>query len=215
LSLGKENIGNGKMAYSDFSLKKVKKVFGLIEKPIDLFHDQLKHIEPSNWLKETFEMSLKLAISSSTEKARSEFIVVPILLEMEKINPEKLTIFSGERLDVDEEKGLKGECDFILSKGPISSTIQAPIFAMVEAKKNDIKEGLGQCIAQMIGAQLFNQEEDNEINTIYGCVTTGEVWQFLKLEDNVIFMDNNRYYISEPDKIIGIFQSIVNQYQSE
>ncbi len=203
------------MAYSDFSLKKVKKAFALIEKPIDLFHDQLKHIEPSNWLKETLKTSLKLALSSSSEKARSEFIVVPILLEIEKINSEELTIFSGERLDIDEDKGLKGECDFILSKGPTSSTIQAPIFAMLEAKKNDIKGGLGQCIAQMIGAKIFNQEEDNGINSIYGCVTTGEDWQFLKLEDNVIFMDNNRYYISELNNIIGIFQYIVNQYKIE
>ncbi|MDM8566343.1 hypothetical protein QUF74_11935 [Candidatus Halobeggiatoa sp. HSG11] len=200
------------MAYSDFSLTKVKKIFGLTEKPQDLFQDQLQSIEPSDWLKETFMISLKLALSSSTEKARSEFIVAPILLEIEKTNPERLTIFSGERLDVDEDKGLKGECDFILSKGPISSTIQAPIFALVEAKKNDIKGGLGQCVAQMLGARIFNQEEGNEINTVYGCVTTGENWQFLKLEDNIIFMDNNRYYISELDKIIGIFQYIINQY---
>jgi len=101
-----------------------------------------------------------------------------------------------------------------LSKGPIYSTIQAPIFSLVEAKKNDIKEGLGQCLAQMIGAKVFNQEEENEIYIIYGCVTTGEDWQFLKLEENVIFMDIRRYYISELSKIIWIFQTIVDNYKT-
>jgi len=200
------------MAYSDFSLNQVKKVFDLTEKPIHLFND-LGEIEASHWLKETLEISLKLALSSSSEKARSEFIIAPILLEIEKRNQENFSIFSGERLDVDEEKGLKGECDFILSKGPISSTIQAPIFSLVEAKKNDIKEGLGQCLAQMLGAKQFNQNEGNDIEIIYGCVTTGEDWQFLKLEENVIFMDIRRYYISELSNIIWIFQSIVDSFK--
>ncbi len=200
------------MAYSDFSVKKVKTTFGLIEKQIDLFNNNFQKIDESNWLKETLEISLKLAFSSSSEKARSEFIIAPILLEIEKRNQDKFSIFSGERLDVDEQKGLKGECDFILSKGPISSTMQAPIFSLLEAKKNDIKEGLGQCIAQMMGAKIFNQNEGNEIEIIYGCVTTGEDWQFLKLEDNIIFVDNKRYYISELNKVLGIFQFIVDNY---
>ena len=118
-------------------------------------------------------------------------------------------------LNVDEDKGLKGECDFILSKGPISSTIQAPVFSLVEAKRNDIKEGLGQCIAQMVGAKIFNQNEENQIHIIYGCVTTGEDWQFMKIEENIIFMDTNRYYISELHKIISVFQSIVDNYKTE
>jgi hypothetical protein len=202
------------MAYSDFSVSKVKKVFGLTEKPVTLF-DKLTNIQASNWLKETLETSLKLALSSSSEKARSEFIVAPILLEIEKRNKDEFSIFSGERLNVDEDKGLKGECDFILSKGPISSTIQAPVFSLVEAKRNDIKEGLGQCIAQMVGAKIFNQNEENQIHIIYGCVTTGEDWQFMKIEENIIFMDTNRYYISELHKIISVFQSIVDNYKTE
>jgi hypothetical protein len=201
------------MSYSDFSFNHVKKSFGLTEQSILLF-DTIEEIESSPWLKETLEISIKLALSSSSEKARSEFIVAPILLEIEKRNRDKVTIFSGERLDVDEAKGLKGECDFIFSKGPISSTIVAPIFSIVEAKKNDIKEGLGQCVAQMLGAKLFNQHENNDIAIIHGCVTTGEDWQFMKLDDNVIFMDNRRYYINELNKIIGIFQNIVDSQTS-
>jgi hypothetical protein len=196
------------MAYRDFSLPKVKKDFDLEEKTEPLF-PELGILEASPWLRETLAASLPLALASSSEKARSEFIVAPILLEIEKRYPGQLAIFSGERLDVDEASGLKGECDFILSKGPISSTIQAPIFTLVEAKKNDIKEGLGQCVAQMLGAQLFNRQEGNPAAEIYGCVTTGEDWQFLKLAGKAIRVDAARHYLSELPRILWIFQRIV------
>ncbi len=88
--------------------------------------------------------------------------------------------------------------------------MQAPIVSLVEAKKSDIKSGLGQCIAQMLGAQRCNQIEGNEIATIYGCVTTGEDWQFLSLQDTSISVDNQRYYINELEKVLGIFQQIVD-----
>jgi len=200
------------MAYSDFSLNQVKKVFGLTEQSVQLFSD-VPTLEPSNWLQETLSYSLKLALSSSSEKARSEFIIAPILIELERRNLNKLSIYSGENLDVDEDQGLKGECDFILSKSPVSLTMQAPIVSLVEAKKGDIKGGLGQCIAQMLGAQRFNELENNSISGIYGCVTTGEDWQFLKLESNVVFVDDHRYYINEREKLLGIFQFILDSYE--
>lgn len=197
------------MSYSHFTLAKVKQEFNLEEQDSDLFLDVLP-VESSGWLKETLKTGLRLARPSSSEKARSEFIVVPILFEMEKRNNECFTIYSGERLDVDQNRGLVGECDFILTKGKIKHTIQKPIVALVEAKKNDIDFGLGQCVAQMVGSQIFNQ---GEINAIYGCVTTGEDWQFLKLEQNIITFDNKRYYINEVEKILGILQYIIDFYK--
>ncbi|MGD1864803.1 MAG: hypothetical protein ACFB0D_09625 [Phormidesmis sp.] len=199
------------MAYSDFSLSQVKKEFALVETTGCLFPQNIA-LEPSEWLSETLRHSLTLAISSSSEKARSEFIIAPILIEIKRRNSQKIAIHSGERLDIDSDQGLKGECDFILSRGPVSSTIETPIISLVEAKKNDIKIGLGQCVAQMIGAQRFNQAEGNDILTIYGCVTTGEDWQFLMLEDNRVIIDTQRYYINEPQKVLGIFQKIVDGY---
>lgn len=199
------------MAYSDFSLSQVKKAFGLSEKTVHLFA-AVEAIAPSDWLQETLKYSLKLALLSSSEKARSEFIIAPILIELERRNQENLSIFSGENLDVDGEKGLRGECDFILAKGSASLTMQTPIISLVEAKKSDIKAGLGQCIAQMLGAQRFNQIEENEIPVIYGCVTTGEDWQFLSLEGLQVSVDAQRYYVNELGKVLGIFQSIVDRY---
>jgi len=129
---------------------------------------------------------------------------MPILLELRRRNHNTVAIYSGEQLDVDADLGLKGECDFILAKSDLSHTIQAPIFLLVEAKKNDIGEGLGQCAAQMIGARVYNQTEGNNIDTILGGIITGMDWQFLKLAGNTIGVDSQRYYLSEVGKILSV-----------
>jgi len=198
------------MSYSHFTLAKVKQEFNLEEQDSENLFGNILPVESSSWLKETLVAGLSLVSSSSTKKARSEFIVAPILIEIEKKNPKCFGIYSGERLDVDQSKGLVGECDFILTKGEMKHTIQKPIFALIEAKKHDIGAGLGQCVAQMVGSQIFNK---GEINTIYGCVTTGEVWQFLKLEQNIITIDKKHYYIDNVEKILGVLQYIIDFYK--
>jgi hypothetical protein len=137
------------MAYSDFSLRKVKKTFSIIEKR-ELLFENLTPEPISDWLKETLETGLYFALASSSEKARSEFIVVPVLFEIHKRNQRQFAIYSGETFEVDKEQGLTGECDFWFSKGEMTHTIQAPVLTLVEAKKKDIGEGIGQCAAQMI-----------------------------------------------------------------
>ncbi|ABG51048.1 hypothetical protein Tery_1789 [Trichodesmium erythraeum IMS101] len=47
---------------------------------------------------------------------------------------------------------------------------------LVEAKKEDIKPCLGQCLAEMVAAQRFNEQKRLLISTIYGAVTSGTVW---------------------------------------
>ena len=199
------------MAYSDFSLQDVVTEFDLVEDRTKLF-DNVETLEMSEWLKEAFETGLDLGLFSSSEKARSEFIAAPILLELVRRNRGCLAVHSGKRFDVLPERGLNGECDFILSKGKISYTLRTPIFAMVEAKKNDIDVGVGQCAAQMVGAKIYNESKENGTDTIFGCSTTGEAWQFLKLENGTIFLDDNRYYLDNVGQILGMLQNIIDFY---
>lgn len=74
---------------------------------------------------------------------------------------------------------------------------------IVEAKKENLKGGLGQCIAEMIAAQRFNFKYEKPIATIYGCVTSGNLWTFLKLEDSTITIDLTEYLIPPVEKILG------------
>jgi hypothetical protein len=192
------------MAYTDFSLTKFKKNFNItIKEEADLFAT-VEPIEISEKLTNTLEETTELALAINTEKARSEMIITPILLEVRRKANYQISLFSGTDFNVDIERGLNGYCDFVISRSREQLTINAPVLIIVEAKNENIKGGLGQCAAAMLAAQLFNEQEGNEIKTIYGAVTTGDIWKFLKLEGTDIFIDLNNYYIQELNKILGI-----------
>ncbi len=201
------------MAYSNFTLQQVKRDFRLhIEtSPLPLF-DSNEVVEPSEWLKKALSMASNYSLYS--KKARSELLVMPILLEMaEKMH---FSIFSGFNLDVSPEQGLNGDgwplpCDFILSKKNNKYVLETPIFGLVEAKKQDIDLGISQCIAQMIGAKMFNENEQTGIKNIFGCVTTGEEWLFMKLENDTILIDKEKYFIKDVNLILGVLQQIVDR----
>jgi hypothetical protein len=102
---------------------------------------------------------------------------------------------------------LNGICDFIISRSPEVLIITAPVVLVVEAKKENINAGLGQCIAEMVAAQIFNERQNQNITSIYGTVTTGTNWRFLKLENQVVSIDLSEYYLRDISKILGILSS--------
>ena len=165
------------MAYGDFTLKLINEKFGIKNRVERLFANQ-KPIDSSDWLQKTLKFAAKLP--NRSEKAKSETIVMPILIELRERNHDFFTVYSGENLNADMENGLNGECDFILTKDTHTFDINVPIIQMVEAKKNDIDLGVPQCAAQMVGTKVFNEKNGTPIEYIYGCVTTGNEWKFLK-----------------------------------
>ena len=193
------------MAYSDFTLQKLKKEFGLqVDEQPNLFAS-VEPVVSSDLLNTTLQETVPLAIAINTEKARSEMIITPVLLEVRRRVNGQISLFSGTEFNVDDEKGLVGYCDYILSRSKEQLTINAPVMLITEAKNENIKAGLGQCIAGMIAAQYFNQREGQSIDTIYGAVTTGEIWKFLKLAEMTAAIDLTDYYISPNlNKILGI-----------
>ncbi|MDF5708789.1 MAG: hypothetical protein PUP90_14285 [Nostoc sp. S4] len=197
------------MTYSDFTLSKFKKSFSIgIDEETDLCVN-VEPLQPSDRLTNTLEETTELALTINTEKARSEMIITPILLEVRRRASYPISLFFGIDFNVDTEKGLNGYCDLIISRSKEQLTINVPVVIIIEAKNENIKGGLGQCAAAMLAAQLFNQQEGNEIKKIYGAVTTGDIWKFFKLEENEIFIDLNKYYIKEIDKILGILSESV------
>jgi hypothetical protein len=117
-------------------------------------------------------------------------------------------------LDVDPARGLQGECDFILALAEPVPRLRAPLVTVVEAKKNDIEAGLGQCVAQMVAARDYNEREGVGLSVIYGCVTTGEAWQFLRLDGAEVTIDRSRVYIDNVAAILGAFRAIVAASQA-
>ncbi len=201
------------MAYKDFTLSDLREQFQVDNKIVKLFDaTKVVPIQPSDLLLQLLEEAESLSLKS--EKARSEFIVTPVLFELRRITQRFFTIYSGDSLIVDKEKGLTGECDFILTKDTGTFDINYPIIQIVEAKKHDMELGVNQCAAQVYGAYLFNQKSGVELEKVYGCVTTGELWKFIVLEENIIKVDNVNYHKSQLDKILGIFQQIMDYYKS-
>jgi hypothetical protein len=198
------------MVYSDFKLNRIIKQFSLtLNENTDLFGG-IPEVQPSEMLQIFLKENAALAVDINTEKARSELIIAPILLEVRRQVKYQVGLFSGSEFNVAPEKGLNGTCDFLISLSPERLFISAPVITLVEAKKEDIKAGFGQCVAEMLAAQLFNEQEGNQIPTIYGAVTSGTVWRFLKLEGQMVYIDRVEYYLSEVAKILGILLSAIS-----
>lgn len=197
------------MAYSDFSLKQVKEQFQLnIINAQDLF-SEITPISISEYLKETLAYNVPLAMAIGTEKAKSELIIANVLLDVRKKLNNEISFFSGIILDVDKEKGLSGFCDFVISKSPEQLYMTAPIITLVEAKNEYIIGGLGQCIAEMYAANIFNQQDGLKLPNIYGVVTTGSLWRFLKMQNNNVQIDLQEYHITQIGKIMAILVNII------
>ena len=199
------------MSYSDFTLEKIQQSFALkMVEDQDLFSSILE-IEISNILKQNLELKVPLALAINTEKARSEFIIAEVLVELKRILNGKISLFSGINLDVDKEKGLNGYCDFIVSQSSEQFFLKAPIITIVEAKNENIPSGIGQCIAEMIAARLFNEQAAQPIERLYGAVTIGNIWKFLKYEQGAVYIDQQEYHISQINKIVGILVAMATK----
>jgi hypothetical protein len=196
------------MAYSSFSLKDVKQKLGIKVVESEKLFANIPVAEVSPFLRTTLEKYVPLALAINTEKSRSEWIIAPILAEFRDLLHDQVSIFSGKKFDVDAARGLDGFCDYLISRGTEQYYIAAPVLAIVEAKNEDIVQGFGQCIATMVGARVFNEREQIEVPVIYGAVTTGNNWKFLKLEGDTATIDVDEYYLKEIGLLLGIFMQI-------
>ena len=192
------------MPFSNFTLSKVKNDFNITTLENQVLFPTIELIQPSELLTQNLKENLSLATAINTEKARSELIIMPVLTEVRRYLQGKISLFSGVDFNVDLENGLNGTCDFILTRSSEQFFITKPVVTIIEAKRENIPSGLGQCIATMIAAERFNEREGEPIDTLYGAVTTGTDWKFLKLIQQTAYIDSSDYFISEIDKILGI-----------
>lgn len=197
------------MPYSSFSLQDVVEQFSLtLEERIELFTN-VELVKPSDFLIMTLDENVPLATAINSEKARGELIIFPVLLEIKRKKDYNISLFSGKEFNVDITKGLNGSPDFLISTSPEQYYIKAPVMVLVEAKNQDINSGLGQCASEMIAAQIFNQKNNQTLDTIYGCITTGILWKFLKLEQQKLYIDIYEIPLRPVEHLLGIFMQIL------
>lgn len=199
------------MAYSSFTLSAARKTFELeTVRSIGIF-SHIEPVEPSEHLTRALAKKAPLAIAIATEKAKSELIVSEVLFELREHFDERISLFSGIDFTVDAEAKLIGVCDFLVSLSPEQFELEAPVIVLVEAKRDELTSGLGQCVAEMVAAQRYNVEHGNDIPSVYGATTTGIDWLFLKLTRKTLHMDMEIYQLAQCDRILGILASMVAQ----
>jgi hypothetical protein len=111
------------MAYNDFSLDAVMQQFGLQVRQEDDLFAAVTPASLSDLLCQTLAGNVPLAVDIGTEKARSEFIIAPILAEVRRQAQPPISLFSGVEFNVDIERGLRGICDFLFSLSPLQLTV--------------------------------------------------------------------------------------------
>jgi len=200
------------MSYSDFTLSKLESEFDLtLNERVEIF-PEIKPVTPSQLLREILEENIPLALEIDTEKARSELIIAPIMVDLRKYFKRQISFFSGVDFNVEKDRGLTGRCDFIISYSPKQLEITAPVVTLVEAKNDNIKSGIPQCIAEMVAAQIFNERKQNRIPYIYGAITTGSNWKFLRLVEKRVDIEAGEHFVGD---LAGLFGILLNMIETD
>jgi len=199
------------MAFRDFTLEDVGRKLGITTALAVLFPN-LQPVPPPAWLLDGF--SRHTILSRATEQARRESIIAPVLSAARFVSGDKLAIFSAPTFNVDISRGLNGECDYLVAVSPPVRPVRSPLVAVVEAKKADIDLGLGQCIAEMVAAREFNRDASEPDTPVYGCVTNGDQWQWMKLDGVRALIDPYQQQLGEVGLILAAFLAVLAEYEA-
>lgn len=195
------------MSFRDYSVDEVQQRLGLRLQDAELF-PAASPFAVSAEFAERVRYGVDLATSIDTEKAKSEFIIAPVLMELRRLTGDRFKLFSGVEWTVDPSRGLNGYCDFILTRGGSQLFVSAPFLAIAEAKNDHIINGLGQCIAAMYAATVVNQAAGSPQAAVYGVVSTGTVWRFLRLTGDLVEIDTDNVLVSDLPRLMGVLDRI-------
>ncbi|MCP5159613.1 MAG: hypothetical protein H6974_00530 [Gammaproteobacteria bacterium] len=199
------------MSFSQFkSIADTQKAYN-IKYEDGIFISAIDIVVPQTFIEE-FKFNKENIDIFSSEASRSELIISPVLREVYKKHSKKYSFWIQKSISFDEV--LSGTPDYIFSKrSPLGKTVlEAPIVIVVEAKKNDFEQGWGQCLAELVASQKIN---DNEINSLYGVVTDGNLWQFGRLQEHLFTKNEKNYTIDNIKELFGALEYLVNLVDEE
>lgn len=198
------------MGYSDFNFAKIENDLKLAIAEIDLY-SSVPPVEVGPILEAVLKENIPLGLTINTEKAKSELIIAPLLVELRKQLKHTVSLFSGIEFNIDSKRGLNSVCDFMIAASPTQIALNAPVIHIVDAKNENIKSGIPQCIAAMYAAQIFNQQKGISLPIVYGVVTIGSSWRFMQLEGNQVTIDSIEYFIDNAGKILGVLNYMIDK----
>ena len=173
-------------------------------------------VEPPPHFRAEFEFNRAHLDMFSSEGARSEIIIFPILREAYKNHAQRYSLFVQRYFKCDDE--LSGTPDYLIAtKSVLGKTVlEKPLVVVAEAKKNDFEQGWGQCLAELVAAQRVNRDP---LFPVYGIVTDGNLWQFGQLVEDVFTKNLNDYTLGGSAQLFGalhfIFQAVTAASHSQ
>ena len=172
------------MPYGKFeSVEQVARLFSIKVK--DDFMTGSKPVEVAESLSDNIKTRLLDSLSFRNEATICNKIITPILNAVAEHN-KPLNVWIEEPFNIDPEKGLAGEPDYLIAPVTDYGGMALPPLCIIEAKKQDWDAGWAQALAEMVAASLQGA------NICYSAVTTGKIWQFGKLENSVFSKDPNQ-----------------------
>lgn len=186
------------MAYGTFnSIAEVAKKFDIeVADKSDFFKE--KELATPDVLFSMVEKNLKDKTNYISEYAICETLIRPIL----DIVAENyaLKVWSHIPYNIDKEEGLIGEPDYLIATKTKYGEMATPSLCIIEAKKENFDEGWTQALAEMVASSFLGA------TTCYGIVTTGNFWQFGKLDHTVFTIDPRS--LSATTALQTVFNSI-------
>ncbi|WP_199321874.1 hypothetical protein [Leptolyngbya sp. FACHB-321] len=161
-------------------------------------------------LQSYLEETLLLAATGS-EKVRSEGLIYPLLVEVRRYLKRQSGCILRRRLHGRRNTRLEWTGGLLAWSFPPVSTLEVPATVIVEAKKADLATGLGQCVAEIVAAQLFNQLNGKAIPVVYGVVSNDTQWRFLNLQDRTVTLDLVGYPLPPIDQLLEFLVWIMQE----
>ncbi len=133
-------------------------------------------VQPSAAFLELYEFDI-VHVDTTSEAARLEILIYPILREIFRHHAEGLSLFSHRALSVSDDPDLTDTPDYLISqRSPLGRAVMGkPLIVVIEAKQDDFTGGWGQCLAELVAAQMYNEDRDTPV---FGVVTNGDAWEF-------------------------------------
>ena len=170
--------------------------------------------ELPEWFLQDITFALSIKSSKESEAFYEEFFIVPFLKEAWK-NHRKIKVWSHIYLKYDDD--LCGSPDYIVSglrKAHTYEVLSTPLLAAIQAKQQNFIEGWGQCLAAMLACQKINVEHPRNVQPtppVYGIVSTGEIWEFGKLEAQTLKKYPAPISIANPTQLAGMLDYIFSE----
>ena len=193
------------MAFSNFqTIGDVQKAYGI--KYQDGVFVAPTELAPSTEFVQRLRFTVENVDVFSSEGSRTELIIAPILIEIYQKYADRFSFWVQKPMSADPL--LSGVPDYIFgTKSPLGKTVlESPLVLIVEAKKNDFEQGWGQCLAELVAAQIINKDS---VKPIYGIVTDGLIWRFGRLTAEVFTQDTGIYDFAELKELFGAIDFVL------